>query len=59
MQNRGGYDGSRLVAGGANHSTVSNRADRAFVTGEFGIVGVDVDGLGEAAKCDQEDSQER
>ena len=59
MQSRGGYDGSRLVDSGANDSAVSDGADGAFMTGKLGTVSVYVDSLGEAAQCDQEDSEER
>ena len=59
MQNRGGYDWGWLVDGGSNHSAVSDRAEGTFMTGKFGIVCMDVDGLGESAEGDQEDSQER
>ena len=59
MQEGSGYDWSRLVDGGANDSTVSNRAEGTFMTGKFGIVSMYVDSLGEAAECDQEDSEDR
>ena len=59
MQNRGGYDWSWLIDGGSDHSAVSDGAEGAFMTGELGIVSMDVDGLGEAAECDQKDSEER
>jgi hypothetical protein len=49
MQNRGGYDRSRLVDGGSDDSTVSDGAEGTFMTGKFGIVRMDVDGLGKAA----------
>lgn len=59
MQNRGSYNRSWLIYRGSDHSAVSDRAERTFVTGELGIVSVDVDGLGEAAQCDKKDSQKR
>ena len=50
MQNRGGYNGSRVVDGGPDHSAVSDGAERTFMTGELGIVSMDVDGLGKATE---------
>ena len=50
VKNRCGYDWSRLVDGGPDDSTVSDGANRAFMTGEPGIVSMDVDSLGEATE---------
>jgi hypothetical protein len=49
VQNRGGYGWSWLVDGGADDSAVSDRAEGTFMTGKFGVVSMDVNGLGEAA----------
>jgi len=57
VQERGGYDRNRFVDGCANHSTVSDRANGTLVTGEPGIVSVDVDSLGEAAEGNEKDCE--
>jgi hypothetical protein len=57
VQNRSGYDWSRLVNSGSDDSAVSDRAEGTFMTREFGIVCMDVNGLGKAAQSNQEDSQ--
>jgi len=53
VQNRGGYDWSWLVDSGSDHSAVSDRAEGTFMTGKFGIVCMDVNGLDEAAEGHQ------
>jgi len=50
VKSRGGYDWSWLVDGGPNHSAVSDGAEGTFMTGEPGIVSVDVYSLGEATE---------
>jgi hypothetical protein len=49
VQNRGGYDWSWMVDGCPDDSAVSDGAQGTFMTRKLGIVGVDVDSLGEAA----------
>jgi len=39
-----------VVDGGPDHSAVSDGAERTFMTGELGIVSMDVDGLGKATE---------
>jgi hypothetical protein len=53
VQNRGGYDRSWLVDGCPDHSAVSDGAERTFMTGKFGIVSMDVNGLDETAESNQ------
>lgn len=50
MQNRRGYYWNRLVDGGSDHSTMGDRANRAFMTRKPGIVIMDMDSLGEATE---------
>jgi hypothetical protein len=58
VQNRGSYHWSRLVDGGPDYSTMGDRANRAFVTGELGIVGVNVHSLRETGHGNQENSEQ-
>ncbi len=55
-QLREGEHRRRLIGNTDDGARVGYRAQRTLVAGEFGIVSVDVDGLGKSAERDQQNS---
>jgi hypothetical protein len=53
-KHRTGKDGRGLIGYGGNYAGMRHRANRALVTRELGVVGVNVDRLGKAAETDQQ-----
>jgi hypothetical protein len=48
------YERSRLKYGTANNTSVGDRADRTVMTGELGVLGMNVDSLGKAGESHQQ-----
>ena len=48
------YERSRLKYGTANNTGVGDRADRTLMTGELGVLGMNVDSLGKAGEGHQQ-----
>jgi hypothetical protein len=53
------YERSGLEYGTSDDAGVGNRADRTLVAGELGIIRMDVDSLGKAGECHQQDTSQR
>jgi hypothetical protein len=50
--------GRRLIGYGGNYAGMRHRADRALVTRELGVVGVDVDRLSKSAETHQQHAEQ-